>query len=124
MSSRNRIKYTKLRQDVDAPKKTTRRSKDDYYDDQFDDTNAPAKPPIKSIVLAFVLFLLGSGLLIVGSLVVSGVIGNSEGGAATPILIIGAVCFIPGFYNVRIAYYAWKGGRGFSYADIPSYADD
>ena len=125
MSSRNRIKYTKLREPSDAPRDSVtgrkRRSKDDFYDDQFEDSEAPAaKPPVKSIVLAAVLLLLGSGMLTVWSLMVAGVIGVGEGGKATPILIIGLVCFVPGVYNVRTAIYAWKGGRGFSYADIPS----
>lgn len=29
--------------------------------------------------------------------------------------------FIPGFYHVRIAYYAWKGYRGYSFEDIPDF---
>lgn len=122
MSSRSRVKYGRLKP---ASKSAKRRSEDDYYDDQFDDEDsAPVKPPLKSIALATVLFLLGSGLLTIGSLMLAGVIGDNEGGKATPLLVIGVICFLPGFYNVRTAYYAWRGGRGFSYADIPTYAED
>lgn len=36
-------------------------------------------------------------------------------------LILGSLMFIPGFYHVRIAYYAWKGYRGYSFEDIPAF---
>lgn len=38
-----------------------------------------------------------------------------------PVLIIGALMFIPGVYHVRIAYYAFRGYQGFSYEDIPEF---
>ena len=38
-----------------------------------------------------------------------------------PMLILGSLMFIPGFYHVRIAYYAWKGYRGYSFDDIPDF---
>ena len=38
-----------------------------------------------------------------------------------PVLIIGALMFIPGAYHVRIAYYAYKGYDGYSYDDIPEF---
>uniref|UniRef100_A0A8C2GJ10 Uncharacterized protein n=1 Tax=Cyprinus carpio TaxID=7962 RepID=A0A8C2GJ10_CYPCA len=31
--------------------------------------------------------------------------------------------FLPGFYHLRIAYYASKGYRGYSYDDIPDFDD-
>ena len=76
-------------------KSTKHRSRDDYYDDQFEDS-APAKPPVKFIALAVILFLVGSSLLTIGSLIFSGMIGGGEGGKASPLLVIGAVCFVPG----------------------------
>lgn len=129
MYTRKRVKYKQLGEVVDIPdstketKQQSKPSEDEYYDDQFED-NVPIKPPVRSIALAVILFLVGSGLLTVGSLMLAGVIGKGEGGKASPLLIIGAVCFLPGFYNVRTAYYAWRGGCGFSYADIPSYNED
>jgi hypothetical protein len=39
--------------------------------------------------------------------------------AATPLLVLGSICFIPGFYHVRIAYLAWKGVQGYSLDAIP-----
>ena len=38
-----------------------------------------------------------------------------------PMLILGAIMFIPGIYHVRIAYYAYKGYEGFSYEMIPDF---
>lgn len=40
-----------------------------------------------------------------------------------PILIIGILVFLPGFYHLRIAYYASKGYPGYSYDDIPDFDD-
>lgn len=40
-----------------------------------------------------------------------------------PVLIIGILVFIPGFYHLRIAYYAYKGYSGYSYDDIPDFDD-
>uniref|UniRef100_A0AAZ1XWS8 Transmembrane protein 230 n=1 Tax=Oreochromis aureus TaxID=47969 RepID=A0AAZ1XWS8_OREAU len=42
---------------------------------------------------------------------------------AIPIIIIGILVFLPGFYHLRIAYYAAKGYRGYSYDDIPDFGD-
>jgi len=35
------------------------------------------------------------------------------------LIFIGSLVFIPGFYHLRIAYWAWKGDKNFSFADIP-----
>lgn len=99
-------------------------SEDDYYDDQFEDTT-PVKIPVKSIFVAVVLFLVGSVFLTLGSLMLAGVI--SEGGGsfrAMPLMVIGSIVFIPGAYNVRTAYYAWKGYHGYSFADIAGFGED
>ena len=34
--------------------------------------------------------------------------------------ILGSILFIPGFYYTRIAYYAYKGYKGFSFSNIPA----
>ena len=54
--------------------------------------SAPAKPPVKSIAVAVILFVVGSGLLTIGSLILAGVIGDGEGGKASPLLVIGPWC--------------------------------
>lgn len=113
--SRDKIKYTKL---VDISGDTV----DTYHDEQFTDST-PAKIPIRSIALATFLFLVGSVLLVLAGLLVGGVFGDTPDASAMPLLIIGALTFIPGFYHVRLAYYAWKGYYGYSFSDIPSYDD-
>ena len=110
------VKYHKLRETVSVH--TTQ--EDDSEDEDSQELNTPAKPPWRSIALATFLCIVGVVLLIWGSLLFSGVLGEDLGQRATPMLILGGICFLPGFYNVRIAYYAWKGNYGYSFNDIPS----
>ncbi|KAG7248584.1 hypothetical protein CRUP_024280, partial [Coryphaenoides rupestris] len=56
---------------------------------------SPPKVPYKAIALATFLFLIGSLLI------------HSD--RTVPVLIIGILVFLPGFYHLRIAYYASKG---------------
>jgi hypothetical protein len=35
------------------------------------------------------------------------------------LLVLGSICFLPGFYHTRIAFLAWRGVPGFSLDDIP-----
>ncbi|KAG8440914.1 hypothetical protein GDO86_006593 [Hymenochirus boettgeri] len=118
MSSRNnlsgipnsKVKYSKL-SDTD----------EGYIDLQF--KKSPPKIPYKAIALATVLFMIGTLLILIGSLMITGYIGNGGNERAIPILIIGILVFLPGFYHLRIAYYAYKGYRGYSYDDIPDFDD-
>ena len=110
MAASSGVRYSRLRTT------TSTQSDNDYRDEQF--YEPPPKPPIKSILLAMFLFLIGSVLLTLGGLMAAGVLGVTEQGSA-PILILGAITFVPGFYHVRIAYYAWQGYAGYSFADIP-----
>ena len=111
--AKNRVKYTRLRETVKF-----RKDKDEFCDEQFED-DAPIKPPVKSIALAIFLFVVGGTMLVLGSLLFAGVIGEDFGNRAVPLLVLGSICFVPGFYNVRTAYLAWKGNYGYSYSDIP-----
>ncbi|XP_055400200.1 transmembrane protein 230 isoform X2 [Bubalus kerabau] len=121
---------------------------DGYIDLQF--KKSPPKIPYKAIALATVLFLIGAFLIIIGSLLLAGYISKGilfsdnkmllplslnkllsdpmrwvwQGAdRAVPVLIIGILVFLPGFYHLRIAYYASKGYRGYSYDDIPDFDD-
>lgn len=38
-----------------------------------------------------------------------------------PVLVLGALMFIPGAYHVRIAYYAYKKYPGYTFDDIPDF---
>ncbi|XP_069774126.1 transmembrane protein 230a isoform X2 [Narcine bancroftii] len=108
--SNSKVKYSKLAD-----------SDDGYIDLQFK-KHAP-KVPYKAITLATVLFLIGSLLIIIGALLLTGYIDSSYSDTTWPVLIIGILVFIPGFYHLRIAYYASQGYRGYSYDDIPDFDD-
>uniref|UniRef100_A0A8V5H250 Transmembrane protein 230 n=1 Tax=Melopsittacus undulatus TaxID=13146 RepID=A0A8V5H250_MELUD len=84
---------------------------------------SPPKIPYKAIALAVVLFMIGTFLIIIGALLLAGYISKGGTDRAIPVLIIGILVFLPGFYHLRIAYYASKGYRGYSYDDIPDFDD-
>ncbi|XP_070210375.1 transmembrane protein 230-like [Littorina saxatilis] len=97
----------------------TRVASDGYIDLQFE--KPPIKIPYRAIGLAAVLFMAGTLLIVIGALLLTGVINAKYADRTWPVLIIGALMFIPGAYHVRLAYYAFKGYQGFSYEDIPEF---
>ncbi|NWX90566.1 TM230 protein, partial [Nothoprocta ornata] len=106
----SKVKYSKLSSTDDG-----------YIDLQF--KKSPPKIPYKAIALAIVLFMIGTFLIIIGALLLAGYISQGGTDRAIPVLIIGILVFLPGFYHLRIAYYASKGYRGYSYDDIPDFDD-
>lgn len=95
------------------------RTDDGYIDLQFQKPGI--KIPWKAILLAACLFSVGSGLIILGALLLSGYIDAKYSDRTWPVLILGIIMFIPGAYHVRIAYYAFKGYKGYSFDDIPDF---
>mmetsp|Transcript_16028 Transcript_16028/g.40966 ORF Transcript_16028/g.40966 Transcript_16028/m.40966 type:complete len:110 (+) Transcript_16028:292-621(+) len=74
--------------------------------------------PFQAICLAIGLLLAGVILLTLGALhLTEHVVGKD--GAGWGLVTLGALTFIPGFHQSRIAYYAWRGRRGYSFDDIP-----
>ncbi|CAI5666442.1 unnamed protein product [Oreochromis niloticus] len=111
--SNNKVKYSRLAADDDG-----------YIDLQF--KKPPPKIPYKAIALAIFLFLIGSLLIIFGALLLAEIIPvevSLHPDRTIPVIIIGILVFLPGFYHLRIAYYAAKGYRGYSYDDIPDFGD-
>ncbi|XP_065175601.1 transmembrane protein 230-like isoform X2 [Sycon ciliatum] len=108
--NRSGVKYSKLRT-----------SEEQYEPGQW--KKPPVKVPWESIALAVVLFLLGTTFLSLAIILRVGVIHSEFWEHCYPLFFLGCLLFIPGAYHVRIAYYAYKGYQGFSYADIPSYDD-
>ncbi|KAI9083027.1 hypothetical protein K1719_035042 [Acacia pycnantha] len=76
------------------------------------------KPPIKEIALAISLLVFGTLGIVIGSLMAYKHIGGDSSHGLF-FAILGMVLFIPGFYYTRIAYYAYKGYKGFSFSNIP-----
>lgn len=77
--------------------------------------------PWKAIILAALLLVVGTSLLVFGSMTMTGHIKTSYADKVWPMVILGALMFIPGAYHVRIAYYAYKKVPGFSFDDIPEF---
>ena len=102
------VRYHKINSNDDA-----------YADAQFIEPNP--QPPYKAIMLAVFLFTLGTILLTIGCLLVTGHIDVKYADRTYPVIILGLLLFIPGFYHVRIAVYAWMNYKGFSYHDIPNF---
>ncbi|RKP04807.1 hypothetical protein THASP1DRAFT_33384 [Thamnocephalis sphaerospora] len=109
---RERERYRRLHEEAEA-----------YVREQFIKPPTPSELmqlPWKSIALALVLFLAGTAGIVVGSLIMTGYIQAEDWAArGKPFLILGTLLFIPGFYHVRLAYYAWKGYTGYDFDQIP-----
>lgn len=90
---------------------------DGFIDLQFQ--KPEPKIPWKAIMLALFLFLVGTIMLVFASLMFSGYIKHNE--STWALLVLGLLMFIPGFYHVRIAYYAYFRYPGFSFDDIPDF---
>ncbi|XAR66698.1 hypothetical protein NMG60_11013011 [Bertholletia excelsa] len=76
------------------------------------------RPPIKEISLAVALLVFGTLGIVCGTLMAFNRVGGDRAHGIF-FVILGGVLFIPGFYYTRIAYYAYKGYKGFSFSNIP-----
>ncbi|KAE8903685.1 hypothetical protein PF005_g15113 [Phytophthora fragariae] len=74
--------------------------------------------PIRTGLAAASLFALGSILIYVSTL-----IGLDEERRGLSFLILGLIAFIPGSYATYQLYGSWKGWKGYTYDQIPSYDD-
>mmetsp|Transcript_16100 Transcript_16100/g.27673 ORF Transcript_16100/g.27673 Transcript_16100/m.27673 type:complete len:134 (+) Transcript_16100:135-536(+) len=78
-----------------------------------------SKPPVGSICVAVFLTLLGIACFVSAWLhITQRILGKEQ--AEIGFTILGLLTFIPGFFHVRIAYYAWQGRPGFTWDMIPS----
>ncbi|KAL8210990.1 hypothetical protein R6Q57_005427 [Mikania cordata] len=116
MASRRNINYTRLAdEDNDYIGNEVR------HDPRFDySPGSLDEIPWKSIGLALFLLVLGCGLLILSFFIFTGHMGGDKS-QAYGLLGLGALTFLPGFYETRIAYYSWRGAQGYRYAAIPGY---
>jgi len=99
-----------------------RRTKSAYYHDdgfhpeQFRE-RIHTRTPWKAIGLATFLFIGGTIALVTCILGLAGHIKLPDE-APTALLAIGLLMFVPGFYHVRIAIYAYKEYPGYSFDDL------
>ncbi|KAF5461673.1 hypothetical protein F2P56_017754, partial [Juglans regia] len=110
-------------------KKKKKRKKMAYVDHAFSITDEDImmetsytvnnRPPIKEIALAISLLIFGTLGIIVGFLMAFNHVGGDRAHGLF-FAILGSILFIPGFYYTRIAYYAYKGYKGFSFSNIPA----
>ncbi|KAL5699656.1 hypothetical protein ACHQM5_030530 [Ranunculus cassubicifolius] len=76
------------------------------------------RPPIKEIALSISLLVFGTLGIVIGVFMAYNRIGGDRAHGLF-FAILGGILFIPGFYYTRIAYYAYKGYKGFSFSNIP-----
>ncbi|CAA6656996.1 unnamed protein product [Spirodela intermedia] len=117
MASRRNVRYSSLpgeEQDDDSGGAGTGDLRFAYSPSSFD------RIPWKSIALALFLLSLGSLLLFLSYFVFTGHMGGDRS-QAYGFLALGILSFLPGFYETRIAYYSWRGARGYRFASIPAY---
>ncbi|XP_078443894.1 uncharacterized protein LOC144713239 isoform X2 [Wolffia australiana] len=84
-----------------------------------DNSNAARnRLPSKEIALAVSMLVFGTLSIVFGILMATKKVGGDRAHGIS-FAALGSVLFIPGFYYTRIAYYAYKGYKGFSFAYIP-----
>mmetsp|Transcript_39384 Transcript_39384/g.70570 ORF Transcript_39384/g.70570 Transcript_39384/m.70570 type:complete len:108 (+) Transcript_39384:268-591(+) len=72
--------------------------------------------PYQTIGLAVALLVAGVLLLLIGAFQFKSSGKNDKGWG---LVTLGTLTFIPGFHQTRIAYYAARGRRGYSFNDMP-----
>ncbi|CAN6216064.1 unnamed protein product, partial [Urochloa humidicola] len=78
----------------------------------------PRGAPVKEIAFAAALLAFGVLGVVAGSFMAAHQVGGDSAHGIF-FAVLGVVMFIPGFYYTRIAYYAYKGYKGFSFSNIP-----
>ncbi|KAG8466145.1 hypothetical protein KFE25_001901 [Diacronema lutheri] len=79
--------------------------------------------PWGALALAALLLAIGTTSLTVWLFIATGVLDAQWADNALPCFIVGVLGFLPGFYETRIAYAAWRGWPGYSYEMIPRLDD-
>ncbi|KAF3777950.1 Transmembrane protein [Nymphaea thermarum] len=89
------------------------------------------RSPVKEVSLAIALLVFGTLSIAFGLYMASNKIGGDRihgdllllwvvlSNAGIFFAGLGSALFLPGFYYTRIAYYAYKGYKGFSFSNIP-----
>jgi len=118
------IRYRKLNQNEDEIDDTginlSQDATEAFLPEQFD--RPPIKTPWKAILYAVILFLLGSLLLTIGLLTVTGhIVDEHYQDRFWPLVILGLLMFIPGSYHTYFAYKALKGDPDWDFDEFPDF---
>jgi fatty acid desaturase len=117
------VRYRKLNQTEESDTDETDRasqSHEEFLAQQFE--RPPTKVPWKAIIFALILFILGSALLIVGSLIVTGHIDPVKHNERFwPLILLGSLMFIPGSYHTYFAYKAFRGDPDWDFEEFPDF---
>ena len=116
------VRYRKLNQNESEVDESDRvsASHEEFLAQQYE--RPPTKVPWKAIIYALILFILGSALLIAGSLIVTGHIDpvkHSE--RFWPLILLGSLMFIPGSYHTYFAYKAFRGDPDWDFEEFPDF---
>jgi hypothetical protein len=88
------------------------------WDPRFDDKDF--RPfPYREVVQAILLLGMGTLFIVIALLQHHGHVG-SKPGQILGFSSLAFISFLPGFYASRIAYYSWRGRRGYNVHQIPS----
>ena len=78
--------------------------------------------PWRALCLALFLMVFGTVVIVVSVLILFGFIVNIRPNDGLLVLtFLGFLMFIPGFYHIRIAYYAYHQYDGYNFDDIPDF---
>ncbi|GBG66476.1 hypothetical protein CBR_g61519 [Chara braunii] len=118
MGTRPSVRYSSLPQDEDSALRIYRTSDGPIEDLRYAYT-LKEEIPWQSIFLAFFLLVFGTLFLILAHFLLTGHM-KGESSQGFGFLVLGCLLFLPGFYETRIAYYAWRGMKGYSFSRIPA----
>jgi len=118
---KDKKKHSKFSEFLRHRRKTRiRKDKDCFLPEQFELKKRPI--PWKAIGYAIILFVVGTILLVTGSLIHIGHVDNEKyGDRLWPLIIFGSLMFIPGSYHVYLAVNVFLGTPGYSFDDIPEF---
>jgi hypothetical protein len=123
MAGRPQVRYSKLSAQQDESEEDEREPYSVHstaHEDLRYRFELPKEIPWRSIALALFLLTLGTVFLILAHFLYTEHM-EGESSQVYGFLILGVLLFLPGFYETRIAYYAWRGAKGYRFSQIPAY---
>jgi len=115
------VRYRRLPQhDEHAADSVDNGQQEEFLPEQF--TKQPVQVPWKAVIYAVVLFLAGTVLLVIGSLIVTGHLDPIEhNDRFWPLILLGSIMFIPGSYHTYYAYKAFSGDPDWDFEEYPDF---